>query len=101
MNLESSTLGDISFVLVYFNANAYDPEQLIFDLKEIPAEEYEKAKDIMSYLLEKRRLGAREFREATAATARDDATARLFFGDVYRYAFEGGAMPDIADYWNR
>ncbi|WP_226553570.1 hypothetical protein [Celeribacter naphthalenivorans] len=37
----------------------------------------------------------------TACKARDEQSARRFFEDVYKYAFEGGEEPDVTDYWDR
>ena len=46
-------------------------------------------------------LDASQFYRATACDAKDEASARKFFEDVYKYAFEGGEEPDVTNYWNR
>jgi len=101
MTLHRPQYSDISFLLVYFNVNAYDPEQLSEDLASMPTLDQEKAKADMAFLLSEHRLGRAEFHTATSCIAKDDVFARRFFEDVYRFAFETGEEPDIASYWNR
>ncbi|WP_281859418.1 hypothetical protein [Litoreibacter halocynthiae] len=101
MTFHQPQYSDISFLLLYFNANAYDPEQLTEDLASMPALDQEKANTDMAFLLSEHRLGLAEFHTATSCTAKDGVFARRFFEDVYRFAFENGEEPDISKYWNR
>ncbi|WP_298362589.1 hypothetical protein [uncultured Litoreibacter sp.] len=92
---------DISFLLVYFNANAYDPERLTEDLASMPVVDQEQAKQDLMFLLKEDRLGSSEFYAATSCSARNEVAARAFFEDVFKYAFEGGEEPSISEYRNR
>ena len=101
MTLSPPQFGDVSHLFTYFNANAYGPEQLIEDLPTMPNTLQEKSKSDLRYLLDSNMLYADDFYEATACKAKDEASARKFFEDVYKYAFEGGEEPDVTDYWDR
>ena len=52
-------------------------------------------------LLEHGSLSKESFLRFTACDAKDEASAKRFFEDVYNYAFEGGEEPDLTNYWNR
>jgi hypothetical protein len=95
------TYNDISGLLTYFNANAYSPELLPNDLAQTPQATVAGMRASMELLLEKNVLGVTEFKKATACEPRDHNAARSFFEQVYRFAFEDGDEPDLAEYWNR
>ncbi len=99
--MENISYDSISNILVYFNANAHDPEQLITDLGIMDKHDVNQLQNNMKYLLNKDALGSKDFYRATSCTARNEITARQFFNDVYAYAFENGEEPDFEDYWNR
>lgn len=96
--MDEPKYSDISFLLSYFNANAYDPELLPDDMSRSPASLWEKSKADFQFLLKNNRLGMRDFYRATACYAKDEETASRFFRDVYKYAFEAGEEPDLYDY---
>ena len=92
------TYKDISHVLVYFNVNAYSPEELPKDFAKMPELDRNKARSDMLELLKEGGLSAADFYSATACSARNEETAQKFFRDVFAYAFEGGEEPDVSDY---
>ncbi len=92
---------DLNTLNSHFNANAYDPEDLPSFLQSISIERKTALKKELILFLKESETFSHAFYEATACTARDEKSARRFFEDVYKYAFEDGEEPDITDYWDR
>lgn len=101
MKIHEPQYSDVSFLFVYFNTNAYDPETLLDDLSSMPLEDQQKAKADLEFLIGEHRLGSLDFRAATTCTAKSEEAAHAFFKTVYEYAFEGGDEPSVTDYWDR
>jgi hypothetical protein len=96
--MEHISYESITNILVYFNANAHDPEQLITDLEAMDKHHVDQLQNNMNYLLSKEELGATEFYRATSCSPRNEYAAKQFFKNVYAYAFDNGEEPDIDDY---
>ena len=91
----------ISHILVYFNANDYNPDKMLEDIQLFDKSFLEETKNEMIFILRNDEFDKNDFYYATACEARNKESARQFFKDVYAYAFEGGEEPDVRDYWNR
>lgn len=88
----------ITSLLVYFNVNAFDPDQLSEDLAQ-NSDAFNRANQEKALIvLNERLLGIKDFRMATGCIAKSGAAAQAFFQAVYDHAYEGGEMPDIDDY---
>lgn len=84
-----------------FNVNVGLGDEVDKMLAPLPTEKRKLLQREYRICLDQGRLGAAEFRRFTACTARDELSARSFFDAVYRYAFEDGDEPEVADYWDR
>ncbi|TNE66313.1 MAG: hypothetical protein EP336_10600 [Rhodobacteraceae bacterium] len=100
MDLETSE-DTLWILLSLFNANIDLPDEVGGYLNSISFEKRERLQVYFKDRLQRKLFGLDEFLRATACDARDEQSARRFFEDVYKYAFEGGEEPDVTDYWDR
>lgn len=96
-NIESR----IRSIASHFNVNAALADEVPSYIESLALEDREAVRMEFRKRLELGLLGARDFRRATACTARNEDSARRFFEKVYAYAFEDGEEPDVSDYWDR
>ncbi|TNE66315.1 MAG: hypothetical protein EP336_10610 [Rhodobacteraceae bacterium] len=88
-------------ILGHFNVNVAMSDEVPKLVNSLPRESYENVKAEYARRLKHQLFGTDDFYDATACDARDKQSARQFFEDVYKYAFEGGEEPDVTDYWDR
>ncbi|WP_147391967.1 hypothetical protein [Paracoccus onubensis] len=89
---------DLTTLLGHFNVNIAWSDEVAKYLDSYPAAERQALREEFETCLQLDTLGMERFRRSTACNAKDEATARRFFNDVYRYAFEGGEEPYVPDY---
>ncbi|WP_226553568.1 hypothetical protein [Celeribacter naphthalenivorans] len=97
----NATETDFLTLVGHFDVNVAMSDDVPIYIRSLSEEEYARLKERYKYNLQHKLLGVTDFRRATACTARDEQSARRFFEDVYKYAFEGGEEPDVTDYWDR
>lgn len=85
-------------LLGQFNVNVSVNYGVAKYLDSFPAAERQALREEFEACLRADALGAERFYRSTSCYAKDEATARRFFNDVYRYAFEGGEEPYVPDY---
>ncbi len=94
----SAISSELSTLLGHFNVNISWSDEVIEYLDKFTSAEREALREEFETCLRLDALGMERFRRSTACNAKDEATARRFFNDVYRYAFEGGEEPYVPDY---
>ncbi|WP_157779748.1 hypothetical protein [Celeribacter ethanolicus] len=85
----------------HFNVNVAMSDDVPILIQSLSEHKREELKAEYERRLKYNLLGMDDFRWATACVAKDEKSARRFFEDVYKYAFESGEEPDVTDYWNR
>lgn len=85
-------------LLGHFNVNIDWGDEVPTYLAGLSVEDRTTLRGEFGLALRHNKLGAAQFRSATAKSARDENAAQLFFRDVYAYAFEGGEEPYVPDY---
>ncbi len=88
-------------LLGHFDANVKISDEVPEYLESLGEINRETVKLEFKAAMEKDLLTEEAFERATMCTARNKDAARAFFASLYRYAFEDGAEPDLADYWDR
>ena len=94
----SAISSERSTLLGHFNVNISWSDEVVEYLDKFTSAEREALREEFETCLRLDALGMERFRRSTACNAKDEATARRFFNDVYRYAFEGGEEPYVPDY---
>ncbi len=94
----SAISSELSTLLGHFNVNIPWSHEVVEYLDKFTSAEREALREEFETCLRLDALGMERFRRSTACNAKDEATARRFFNDVYRYAFEGGEEPYVPDY---
>ena len=94
----SAISSELSTMLGHFNVNISWSDEVVEYLDKFTSAEREALREEFETCLRLDALGMERFRRSTACNAKDEATARRFFNDVYRYAFEGGEEPYVPDY---
>ena len=94
----SAISSELSTLLGHFNVNISWSDEVVEYLDKFTSAEREALREEFETCLRLDALGMERFRRSTACNAKDEATARRFFNDVYRYAFEGGEDPYVPDY---
>ncbi|WP_147391968.1 hypothetical protein [Paracoccus onubensis] len=85
-------------LLGLFDANVSLSDEVGVYLDSFSATDREKLRQEFETCLRSGILGMERFYSSTSCYAKDETTARRFFNDVYRYAFEGGEEPYVPDY---
>ena len=88
----------LTALLGHFDVNIACSDEVAAYLEGLPEAGRLAVQEEFARCLQEGRLGMERFRRATACSAKDESTARRFFHDVYRYAFEGGEEPYVPDY---
>lgn len=94
----SAISSELSTLLGHFNVNISWSDEVVEYLDKLPAAERQALREEFESCLRLDALGMERFRRSTACNAKDEATARRFFNDVYLYALEGGDEPYVPDY---
>ena len=94
----SAISSELSTLLGHFNVNISWSDEVVEYLDKFTSAEREALREEFETCLRLDALGMERFRRSTACNAKDEATARRVFNDVYRYAFEGGEEPYVPDY---
>ena len=94
----SAISSELSTLLGHFNVNISWSDEVVEYIDKFTSAEREALREEFETCLRLDALGMERFRRSTACNAKDEATARRFFNDVYRYAFEGGEEPYVPDY---
>jgi len=84
----------------HFNVNVAMTDEVPRFVQEMDENEREEVRQEYKRRIKERFYGMNDFYDATSCLARDEKSARKFFEDVYKYAFEGGEEPEVGDYWD-
>ncbi len=96
--IPSETSSRLTTLLMLFDANVSLSDEAGAYLDSLTATDREELRQEFENFLRSDTWGVERFYRFTSCDAKDEATARRFFNDVYRYAFEGGEEPDVEDY---
>ena len=91
----------LTTLISLFNVNVALTDQVEYYISKLREEDRITLQREYQVQLAEGNLGLNQFYEATACKAKDEDSARKFFEDIYKYAFEGGDEPDVTNYWNR
>ena len=98
---ESKLSTDLITLIGHFDVNVAMTHEVEYYLSHLREEDRIALQREYQIQISECNLGLDQFYDATMCNAKDEASARRFFEDVYKYAFEGGEEPDVTNYWNR
>ncbi|WP_281859420.1 hypothetical protein [Litoreibacter halocynthiae] len=92
--MEETILSDkLNTLIGLINVNVAMADEVPDFVRSLPAIEQDALRKEYLEHLKAGRLSSAVFSRATACTARNSEIARVFFKDVFNYAFEGGKNP--------